>query len=170
MSAPINLLKQRSLNMDLHLDIQIALDTTGYVLPSEEQIREWVTSVLSERMPAAELTVRIVDEVESEQLNQQYRHKEGATNVLSFPFEADVPMEVPLLGDIVICAPVVVREALEQHKEVLSHWAHMIIHGTLHLLGYDHVADAEAVAMEQQEVDLMQQLGFSNPYEVSTQP
>lgn len=156
--------------MDLHLDLQFALDTTGYVLPSEEQIREWVTSVLSERMPAAELTVRIVDEVESEQLNQQYRHKEGATNVLSFPFEADVPMEVPLLGDIVICAPVVAREALEQHKDVLSHWAHMIIHGTLHLLGYDHVADAEALAMEQQEVDLMQQLGFSNPYEVSTQP
>ena len=156
--------------MDLYIDIQLALDPTGYVLPSETDMRTWITSVLEGRMPAAELTIRIVDEVESEQLNQQYRHKEGATNVLSFPFEADVPMEVPLLGDIVICAPVVAREALEQHKEVLSHWAHMIIHGTLHLLGYDHVADAEAVAMEQQEVDLMQQLGFSNPYEVSTQP
>ena len=155
--------------MELYLDIQSALDTTGYVLPSEEQIRAWVSSVLEGRMPSAELTIRIVDETESAQLNQEYRHKEGATNVLSFPFESDVPLEVPLLGDIVICAPVVVREALEQHKDVLSHWAHMVIHGTLHLLGYDHVADAEAVAMEQQEIDLMQQLGFSNPYEVSTQ-
>lgn len=156
--------------MELWLDIQIALDTTGYALPGEEQIRRWVMSVLEGRMPTAELTVRIVDEVESEQLNQEYRHKEGATNVLSFPFEADVPLEVPLLGDIVICAPVVVREALEQHKDLSSHWAHMLIHGTLHLLGYDHITDAEAEAMEQQEMQLMQQLGFSNPYEVSTQP
>jgi probable rRNA maturation factor len=155
--------------MELWLDIQIALDTTGYALPSEDQIRAWVTSALEGRMPAAELTVRIVDEVEIEQLNQEFRHKEGATNVLSFPFEADVPLEVPLLGDIVICAPVVVREALEQHKPVLAHWAHLIIHGTLHLLGYDHITDTEAVAMEQQEIDLMQRLGFSNPYEVTTQ-
>lgn len=155
--------------MDLHLDLQVALDTTGLVLPSEQQIGSWIESVLSSRMPAAELTVRIVDEVESEQLNQQYRHKEGATNVLSFPFEADVPMEIPLLGDIVICAPVVSREAVEQHKAVLSHWAHMLIHGTLHLLGYDHHSDAEAEQMEQQEIELLQQLGFSNPYEVSAQ-
>ncbi|MBI1422682.1 MAG: rRNA maturation RNase YbeY [Gammaproteobacteria bacterium] len=156
--------------MDLHLDLQLALDTTGLILPSEEQIHGWISSVLSTRMPVAEITVRIVDEVESEQLNQQYRHKQGPTNVLSFPFEADVPMEVPLLGDIVICAPVVIREAVEQHKDAVSHWAHMLVHGTLHLLGFDHHTDAEADAMEQQEIQVMQQLGFSNPYEVTTQP
>ena len=156
--------------MNLQLDVQIAMDTTGYTLPSEDEMRVWVSSVLKERMPAAELTIRIVDEVESEQLNQQYRHKEGATNVLSFPCEVDVPLAVPLLGDIVICAPVVVREALEQHKDLSSHWAHMLIHGTLHLLGYDHITDADADAMEQQENDVMQQLGFPNPYEVSAQP
>jgi probable rRNA maturation factor len=156
--------------MDLHLDLQIALDTTGLSLPSEEQIRDWVGSTLAGRMPSAEVTVRIVDEIEIEQLNQQYRHKQGPTNVLSFPFEADVPMEIPLLGDIVISAPVVAREAVEQHKALFSHWAHMLIHGTLHLLGYDHHSDSEAAAMEQQEIQVMQQLGFSNPYEVKTQP
>lgn len=155
--------------MELHLDLQLALDTTGYALPSEDQIRDWISSALNDRMPTAEVTVRIVDEVESEQLNQQYRHKEGATNVLSFPFESDVSLDVPLLGDIVICAPVVVREALEHHKDVSAHWAHMLIHGTLHLLGFDHVDAVDADAMEQTEIQLMQQLGFSNPYEVSTQ-
>jgi len=155
--------------MDLQLDLQIAMDTTGFALPSEDEIQEWVSSVLNARMPSAELTVRIVDEVESEQLNQQYRHKQGPTNVLSFPFESDIALDVPLLGDIVICAPVVAREALEQHKSVASHWAHMLIHGTLHLLGYDHHDDTEAEEMEQQEIQLMQQLGFSNPYEVTTQ-
>jgi len=156
--------------MDLILDLQIALDATGYQLPAEEQIRQWLSAALDGRLAAAEVTVRIVDEVESEQLNQQYRHKQGPTNVLSFPFESDVPMEVRLLGDIVICAPVVAREALEQHKDPLSHWAHMLIHGTLHLLGFDHHTDREADAMEQQEIRLMQGLGFTNPYEVTTQP
>jgi len=154
--------------MDLILDMQIALDATGYQLPSEEQVSTWLQSALEGRMAAAEVTVRIVDEVESEQLNQQYRHKQGPTNVLSFPFESDVAMEVPLLGDIVICAPVVAREALEQHKELFSHWAHMLIHGALHLLGYDHVSDTQADEMEYMEIQLMRQLGFSNPYEVST--
>lgn len=156
--------------MELILDLQIAMDTSGLAVPSEDEIRRWVGSVLGGRMPIAEVTVRIVDEVEIEQLNQQYRHKQGPTNILSFPFETDIPLEVPLLGDIVICAPVVVREALEQHKDVSAHWAHLLIHGTLHLLGYDHLTDSEAVAMEQQEIMLMQQLGFSNPYEVSKQP
>lgn len=156
--------------MDLHLDLQIALDTSGIQLPTEEQIRDWVSAALEGRLAEAEITVRIVDEVESEQLNVQYRHKSGPTNVLSFPFESDVPVEIPLLGDIVICAPVVVREAVEQHKEPLSHWAHILLHGTLHLLGFDHISDEDADAMERTEIQLMQKLGFSNPYEVSTQP
>ncbi|MEJ2399042.1 MAG: rRNA maturation RNase YbeY [Gammaproteobacteria bacterium] len=156
--------------MELHLDLQIALDTSGYSLPTEAQIRQWLNAALDGRLSQAELTVRIVDEVESEQLNLQYRHKSGPTNVLSFPFESDVPMDIPLLGDIVICAPVVAREALEQHKDLLLHWAHIILHGTLHLLGYDHISDADAEKMERIEIQLMQQLGFPNPYEVSTQP
>lgn len=156
--------------MDLHLDLQIALDTSGFQLPEEAQIQAWLSAALEGRMTQAEITVRIVDEIESEQLNQQYRHKSGPTNVLSFPFESDVQMDVPLLGDIVVCAPVVVREAIEQNKELSSHWAHMLLHGALHLLGYDHISDADADRMERIEIQLMQELGFSNPYEVSTQP
>ena len=100
--------------------------------------------------------------------NARYRHKPGPTNVLSFPFEADIPLEVPLLGDLVICAAVVEREAREQDKPIEAHWAHMLVHGTLHLLGYDHVTDAQAHEMETTEIQLLQQLGFSNPYEAGT--
>ena len=112
----------------------------------------------------AEVTVRIVDEAESNELNLTYRGKDKPTNVLSFPFEAPPGLELPLLGDLVICRQVVEREAEEQGKPLMAHWAHMVVHGSLHLLGYDHIDDEEAEEMEQLERDIMQELGFADPY------
>ncbi|MDY6978967.1 MAG: rRNA maturation RNase YbeY [Pseudomonadota bacterium] len=133
--------------------------------PSEADIQRWVSAaLLAEQRKQAELTVRIVDEAESAELNGQYRHKSGPTNVLSFPFECPPEVELDLLGDLVICAPVVQREAQEQHKEEQAHWAHMVVHGTLHLLGYDHLQQDEAEAMESREISIMEELGYTNPY------
>lgn len=133
--------------------------------PSEADIQRWVSAaLLAEQRKQAELTVRIVDEAESAELNEQYRHKSGPTNVLSFPFECPPEVELDLLGDLVICAPVVQREAQEQHKEEQAHWAHMVVHGTLHLLGYDHLQQDEAEAMESREISIMEELGYTNPY------
>lgn len=113
---------------------------------------------------ADELTVRITDEAEISELNEQYRAKQGATNVLSFPFDAPVGIEDGLLGDVVICAPVVEREARQQGKPVEAHWAHMIVHGVLHLCGYNHIDDNEAQQMEGLERTIMNKLGFADPY------
>ena len=117
---------------------------------------------------AVELTIRLVDEEEGMHLNQTYRGNTGATNVLSFPFEnlEDIPDEfnIPLLGDIVICAPVVRQEAKTQNKKETNHWAHLTVHGTLHLLGYDHIDDEDAQIMENLETGILSSLGFSDPY------
>ena len=111
-----------------------------------------------------EMTVRIVDEAESHELNLNYRGKDRPTNVLSFPFECPDEVELPLLGDLVICRQVVEREAQEQDKPVMAHWAHMVVHGSLHLLGYDHIEDDEAEEMESLEAQIMTGLGFADPY------
>ena len=111
------------------------------------------------------MVIRIVDEDESAQLNETYRHKVGATNVLSFPFEVPEGIELNLLGDLVVCAPVLAREAQEQNKPLMAHWAHIIIHGTLHLLGYDHIDDSDAREMEEKEIALLKTLSISNPYD-----
>jgi len=113
----------------------------------------------------AEVSVYIVDEAESQKLNLQYRAKDKPTNVLSFPADIHEAVGVPLLGDLVICAPVVEREAVEQGKSLDAHWAHILIHGTLHLLGYDHVEDDEADAMEALETYLITQMNFPAPYQ-----
>ncbi|KAA6184081.1 rRNA maturation RNase YbeY [Thiohalocapsa marina] len=158
----------------LTLDLQWASDAPE--LPSAEQLRAWAEAALDHSgapSPAQpEMTIRIVDEAEGAELNAAYRGRSGATNVLSFPFElppgldaagaADLP---DLLGDLVICAPVVQREALQQGKPLAAHWAHMVVHGTLHLLGYDHIQAAEAARMEALETDILRRLGFSAPYE-----
>jgi probable rRNA maturation factor len=143
------------------VDIQIA--STSSNLPSESDLQRWASAAL-ESDAAREITIRIVDNDESQNLNSEYRGKDKPTNVLSFPFEAPEFIEIDLLGDLVICAPVVEQEANEQNKALNSHWAHMVIHGTLHLQGYDHIEDAEADEMEGIEIDIMKALGFNNPY------
>ena len=110
-----------------------------------------------------------MDATESQALNKQYRQQDKPTNVLAFPFAAfpDIEISDPIIGDIVICAAIVNQEATQQHKSQNEHWAHIVIHGVLHLLGYDHIEAADANIMEPLEIDLLQQLGYANPYEQS---
>ncbi|SJM91547.1 rRNA maturation RNase YbeY [Crenothrix polyspora] len=133
-------------------------------VPSLAQLQVWVDAALTELDHDNEIVIRLVDASESQALNEQYRHKHGATNILSFPVEIPDGIELDLLGDLVICVPVVAKEALEQHKTLLDHWAHIVIHGVLHLLGYDHIDDGEAEIMESKEIALLQQLHIDNPY------
>lgn len=159
-----------SVDLDYQLAVNPASTRDHGPLPSEAQVRQWIDTTLAELDYSADvqLTVRIVDRDEMAELNQTYRHKQGVTNVLSFPFEQPqgLPEQelVPLLGDIIICAPVVHEEAAQQQKAVLQHWAHMIVHGLLHLLGYDHISDAQAEQMEGLEVRVLAALGIDNPY------
>ncbi len=145
------------------IDIQRVFESQNH--PSDAQLELWANTVLASLNEEFELTIRIVDETESAQLNETYRHKKGATNILSFPFEVPDEVDLNLLGDLVICAPVLEREALEQNKPLHNHWAHIVIHGTLHLLGYDHIEDEEAHEMEAKEIAFLQTLSISNPYE-----
>ena len=147
----------------LELDLQIASDASK--LPSEAQFRAWCEIGLRQRTADSELTIRLVDEAEGRELNHTWRHKDYATNVLSFPAEIpDGILDIPLLGDLVICVPVVEREAAEQGKALEAHWAHLVIHGCLHLLGYDHIEEDEALEMEDLERQLLAELGHPDPY------
>ncbi|HEX4872139.1 MAG TPA: rRNA maturation RNase YbeY [Nevskiaceae bacterium] len=130
-------------------------------LPSAATLRQWAGRALGSA--AGDLTIRIVDEAESRDLNHRFRQKDKPTNVLSFPFDGE-QLEVPVLGDVVICAPVVAREAAEQGKDPRAHWAHMVVHGCLHLLGYDHIQDRDAEVMEGREREILADLGFADPY------
>jgi probable rRNA maturation factor len=133
-------------------------------LPQETDFKRWIEAALQDHKESAEVVVRVVDEQESADLNQTYRGKTGPTNVLSFPFEAPAQIDMDLLGDLVICAPVIEREAVEQHKTLESHWAHMAVHGTLHLLGYDHLTDEQALEMELLETTILTGMGYQAPY------
>ncbi len=146
----------------VNVNVQIASRSHG--LPSVSQLQYWAQAALSSAGGSPELTVRIVDEAESAELNRIYRHVSGPTNVLSFPFEPPEHVQSPLLGDVVICAPVVEMEAREQNKTAEAHWAHMIVHGILHLLGYDHQTESDAARMEFEERRILAGLGFSDPY------
>ena len=146
----------------LELDLQRASEQPA---PTDAQFRLWCELALRQRSADSEMTIRLVDEAEARELNHTYRHKDYATNVLSFP--ADVPddmLDIPLLGDLVICTQVVAREAAEQGKTTEAHWAHLVIHGSLHLLGYDHIDDDEAEEMEALERTLLAELGHPDPY------
>lgn len=151
---------------DMHsIIIQFAADKM--LIPKKSLLRKWAKQALTRKTDSAEITIRIVDSKEMSELNSTYRQKTGVTNVLSFPFTIpeSVKLDIPILGDIVICAEVVNREAEEQAKSQESHWAHMVIHGVFHLLGYDHETDKDAAVMESLEAEIMQSLGFTNPYE-----
>ncbi|MBD8158145.1 rRNA maturation RNase YbeY [Pantoea agglomerans] len=145
------------------LDLQVACDSTAD-LPDESQFHRWLSAAVTPFQPESEVTVRLVDEAESHELNLAYRGKDKPTNVLSFPFEAPPGIELPLLGDLIICRQVVEQEAAEQGKSAEAHWAHMVVHGTLHLLGYDHIEDDEADEMEGLETEIMLALGYPDPY------
>jgi probable rRNA maturation factor len=136
-------------------------------------MRRWIEAAIDATNDndkrACDVVVRIVDEGESRELNYRYRDRDGATNVLAFPVEEGAIPGLPptrrrTLGDLAICGPVVEREALEQGKPAAGHWGHLLVHGTLHLLGYDHKTGAEAAEMERLEARIMADHGFDDPY------
>ncbi|MCG3865127.1 MULTISPECIES: rRNA maturation RNase YbeY [unclassified Photobacterium] len=149
--------------MAIYLDLQHATESLDG-LPTEAEFQQWLNAAVTPFQADAEVTIRLVDEQESHALNLEYRGKDRPTNVLSFPFEAPPGMELELLGDLIICRQVVEKEALEQNKPLKAHWAHMVVHGSLHLLGYDHIEDEEAEEMESLETEIMQNMGFVDPY------
>ena len=156
--------------MTLHIDLQIESESKH--LPTTDQLTLWALSAYQKPDKETEVTVRIVDIEESAELNHTYRDKTGPTNVLSFPFEAPPGIDIHLLGDLplgdlVVCAPVVEKEAEQQSKTLEAHWAHMIVHGVLHLQGYDHIEDKEALIMEGLETKLIKELGYSDPYHLA---
>lgn len=134
-------------------------------VPRQSSLELWAAHALPPKHKKNEITIRVVGTKESAALNEGYRHKSGPTNILSFPFETPAGIELPLLGDLIICAPLLIKEAKQQKKLLRAHWAHLVIHGVLHLQGYDHVTLKEAKIMESLEIKILQQLGFGNPYE-----
>ena len=149
--------------MKLHVDVQTV---SAEPVPTEEDIHSWIAATLTGRSPheEVEVSVRLVDNDEMEKLNESFRGKSGTTNVLSFPADLPTELGIPLLGDIVICAPVVSTEASQQGKSLSAHWAHMTVHGTLHLVGYDHTNDEDALIMEALETDILSTLNYGCPY------
>jgi probable rRNA maturation factor len=149
--------------IDLITDVQNVSSDPG--VPASALIEIWAATAYSKvAEEKAELTVRIVDEDDGRQLNEQYRKQETATNVLSFPFEDPPNVKTDILGDIVACAPVISREAQEQGKTLHAHWAHLIVHGVLHLCGFNHEVNEDAQIMQRLETEIVEHLGFSNPY------
>ena len=149
--------------MNLRVDIQSA---SSEPVPAEDDIRRWILAALHHtgREADTEVSLRLVDNEEMAQLNADYRDRPGPTNVLSFPGDLPPELGLPLLGDIAIAAPVVRREAREQGKSLQAHWAHMVVHGTLHLLGYDHIEEAQAAQMERLETAILASLDYPCPY------
>ena len=147
------------------IDLQVACTTDE--LPSQAQLQLWVETALStasQTTQTFELTIRLVESPESQQLNNQYRGQDNPTNVLSFPFDVPEGLTLNLLGDLVICADVMKKEAVLQNKDLFDHWAHLVIHGCLHLLGFDHISDFAAVEMEAIEIAALATLNINNPY------
>lgn len=148
--------------MTIELELQLA--SKAKTLPHPSQFREWIGNTLRNKVDNVELTIRIVDEPEMSELNSTFRKKSGPTNVLSFPYEKTQDFDSDLLGDIVICAPVVQKEANDANIDLLARWAHMVVHGALHLIGYDHMQEAEASEMEELETQILGNMGFAAPY------
>ena len=148
--------------MSLYVDIQREADASD--IPNDAEFSQWVTLALKGRRGRGEICIRIVEPDESQTLNNSYRGKDAPTNVLSFPFEAPPGVPNDIIGDLAICADIVRQEAQEQKKPLLHHWAHMVIHGCLHLIGFDHINDSEAQDMEALETELLATLNIPDPY------
>ncbi len=144
------------------VEIQVATEYSS--LPEKAMFQHWVDAALEAYKTDSEVLIRIVDENEIRQLNQKYRNKPGSTNILSFPFESPPGIKIDLLGDLVICAAIIENEAGQQQKKVFDHWAHIVVHGVLHLLGYDHIEDEDAEQMEAREIEILENLNITNPY------
>ena len=147
------------------LALQVQWATESKKVPAKASLARYAEAAIAPGHSGAGLVIRIVDDAESRALNRQFRGIDEPTNVLSFPFEAPPRVRSKHIGDLVVCAPVVEREAAEQGKPLEAHWAHMVVHGVLHLLGYDHQTDADAETMEGLEIAILGRLGFPNPYE-----
>ncbi|MGB0966019.1 MAG: rRNA maturation RNase YbeY [Litorivicinus sp.] len=151
--------------------MQIDLQIDAAEAPEPDSIIAWARWASGELLdlPAlpeqTELSIQVLDDTAVQNLNREFRGKDVPTNVLSFPYEAMPGIDVPLLGDIVLCAPVIAREAAEQGKNLHDHWAHMLVHGVLHLRGFDHIRDDEAEEMEALERAILSAHGVSDPYE-----
>lgn len=149
--------------------IDIESNSQSQQIPPVAELERWITAALrSQQLEEAEVSLYIADEAESQELNSQYRGKDYPTNVLSFPADIHEEVGIPLLGDLIVCAPVVEREAQEQGKTLDAHWAHMLVHGSLHLLGFDHIDDGEADEMEALETEIITGLGYPAPYQELT--
>jgi len=146
-----------AIKVDLQNDAALAS------VPRKQQFQKWVAAALQESHSELEQTIRIVDETESRDLNSRFRDKDNATNVLAFPSDSDL-LDYDCLGDLVICAPILVAEATTQGKPVEAHWAHLVVHGMLHLQGFDHNKDDETAQMEALEIKILNFLGYTNPY------
>ena len=152
----------------IQFDVSVSYGVPRAGVPAPVSFRKWAAAAAEGRIRRADLAIRIVDTKEACSLNRHYRGKDYATNVLSFP--AELPeglpkgVKIPLLGDLVICAPVVAREAKEQHKPLVAHYAHLTVHGALHLLGWDHENEADAICMEQLEREILANMGIEDPY------
>lgn len=160
------------MNDSLRLTVQYALNGTfknknnKINIPLKKQFKQWSQAALAAAGASlsVEIHIRLVESAEMAQLNATYRHKNGPTNVLSFPYTAPIPLKTPLLGDIIICPEVLAQEAQAQHKPLIAHWAHLTVHGVLHLLGYDHEIPEEQQIMEPLEIKILAALGYADPY------
>ena len=159
-SDPVTEISSRPVSVDL----QVAW-RRGRV-PAPGKLRGWISAALDGRRAGAEVSVRVVGEEEACELNRDYRSQDKPTNVLAFPSDLPAGLGMELLGDLVLCGPLVEKEAIEQRKDLEAHWAHLVVHGTLHLVGLDHQTEAEAREMEALEVEILAELGYPDPYDL----
>lgn len=156
--------KPRTARSGPSVDVSVSYGAPEQGLPNAAAFQQWAAAALDGYVAPAEVSIRVVDATEGQALNLRYRHKDYPTNVLSFRAELPPGLKIPLLGDLVLCAPVIAKEAIDQHKPLEQHYAHLVVHGVLHLLGHDHETIAEARRMEALEIQVLEKLGIPDPY------